>query len=201
MTEPELAPEPAAEATPASMPGETLARETTLLANFEQMEIRPFRRRRRERRSSSRPDRACESAAEQGFAPLPHPNRRRYPTRCKPRRRTQPCRNSPRSPLRDATRTPARRAPAPAAMAEVAPAPDVAAARSSRGPGALRSTGRIQTVGRPISTRPIFCLVPSRSPTRAFCRFRAAATTNAKAVLPQPEFVSTPTEPAKAEGT
>ena len=42
ITEPESEPEPVAEATPASLPGETLAQESTLLASFEQMEIRPF---------------------------------------------------------------------------------------------------------------------------------------------------------------
>ena len=38
----QVEPEPVAEATPASVPGETLAQESTLLASFEQMEIRPF---------------------------------------------------------------------------------------------------------------------------------------------------------------
>jgi hypothetical protein len=38
----ESVPKPVAEASPASLPGETLAQESTLLASFEQMEIRPF---------------------------------------------------------------------------------------------------------------------------------------------------------------
>ncbi len=169
------------------MPGETLARETTLLASFEQMEIRPFPPPEEGMAviftsRSSRRDRACESPGRARLrAPCPARAGRQTPdpaqaatadSRAAIRRASQPHKLEPLPAL------------APRCMRGCS-----AAGRCSvrRAPDALRSTGRNPNRWTPISIRPIFCSVPSRSPTpprscsiprrrnerkRLFCRSR-----------------------------
>ena len=202
VTELESVREPAAEAAPASMPGETLARETTLLANFEQMEIRPFqppeegtaviftpRIEPANRRRSKAP------------RPLPRPSRQRHP----PRRRAATAETAvpqfaePGAADIQLEPLPAA-APAPAAMAEVASAPDVAAA-------AVEPEAQTHSEA-PAESKPLdpyfdptdFLFGPEPEPDpAAFLLDSAPPQRTQKAVLPQPEFVSTPTEPPKIE--
>ena len=172
----EAEPEPVAEATPASVPGETLARESTLLASFEQMEIRPFPPPEEGTaviftssifRSKIEP---ANPQAEYGFAPP-----------------------APSEPA--ATPDPAPAAPAEAAAPEVVAIEPEAAAPPPEGSVASKS---VEAYFDP--TDFLFGPEPEPDPA-AFLLDPAPPPQTQKAVLPQPEFVSgsTPAEPPKAE--
>jgi hypothetical protein len=165
---------PVAEASPASMPGETLAQESTLLASFEQMEIRPFPPPEEGTAvifTSNIFTSKIEPAnpqAEHGFAP-------------------------PGPPDAAATPDPAPAAPAEAAAPEVVAIEPEAAAPPPEGSVASKS---VEAYFDP--TDFLFGPEPEPDPA-AFLLDPAPPPQTQKAVLPQPEFVSTPAEPPKAE--
>ena len=169
-------PEPVAEATPASVPGETLAQESTLLASFEQMEIRPFPPPEEGTAvifTSSIFTSKIEPAnpqAEHGFAP-------------------------PAPPEPAATPDPAPAAPAEAAAPEVVAIEPEAAAPPPEGSVASKS---VEADFDP--TDFLFGPEPEPDPA-AFLLDPAPPPQTQKAVLPQPEFVSvaTPAEPPATE--
>ena len=168
--------EPVAEASPASVPGETLAQESTLLASFEQMEIRPFPP-PEEGTAVIFPSNIftpriepANPAAEHGFAPPAPPEPAAIPD------------------------------PAPAAPAEAA-APEVVAAEpepAAPPPEAPVESKSVEAYFDPSDF--LFGPEPEPDPA-AFLLDPAPPPQSQKAVLPQPEFVpvSTPTEPPKAE--
>ena len=170
----QVEPEPVAEATPASVPGETLAQESTLLASFEQMEIRPFPPPEEGTAvifTSSVFTSKIEPAnpqTEHGFAP--------------------PAPSEP-----EATPDPAPAAPAEAAAPEVVAAEPEAAAPRPEGPVESQA---VEAYFDP--TDFLFGPEPEPDPA-AFLLDPAPLPPAQKPVLPQAEFVPAPAEPPKAE--
>ena len=164
---------PVAEASPASMPGETRRRNPRSSQASSRWKSVPSRRPKKERPSSSRPilhvqDRACESPGRAWIrAPWP----------------------AGPAAIPD---------PAPAAPAEAA-APEVVAVE----PEATAPRPEAPAESKPVEadfdpTDFLFGPEPEPDPA-AFLLDPAPPQRTQKAVLPQPEFVSTPAEPPKAE--
>ena len=158
-------PEPVAEAEPASLPGEALAQETTLLASFEQMETRPFPPPEEGTAviftSKFEPVAEPEaiSQAEHGFAPLLRPNPRRRPSLFSPRRRKR----------LNFSRSLSLPPPSPSPNPCKPPRPNLPRWRrlrlSPRRPSPKRSRRKPKSHRRnPNSIRPTSCSVPSRNP-------------------------------------
>jgi hypothetical protein len=197
MTEPESVPEPAAEAAPAS----TLARETTLLANFEQMEIRPFPPPEEGTAVIFTPRiEPANPPAEQGFAPPAptEPAETPDPAQAATAETIVPQLTEPAAAEIQLEPLPAA-APSPSAMAD-AFEPDVVAAAV---PPEAATPIEASAESKPLDayfdpTDFLFGPEPEPDPA-AFLLDSAPPQRTPKAVLPQPEFVSTPTEPPKAE--
>ena len=174
----QVEPEPIAEATPASVPRETLAQESTLLASFEQMEIRPF------------------PPPEEGTAVIFTSSL--FPSKVEPANPQAEHGFAPPAPPEPATAPdPAPAAPTEAASPEVV-AVEPEAAAPPPPPEVPAKSKSVEAYFDP--TDFLFGPEPEPDPA-AFLLDPAPPQQTHKAVLPQAEFVSvsTPPEPPKAE--